>query len=158
MTNFHKVRLAVQTLLRLLTQTAARIAKECNKNTRPETTRVYKSSTHCAQSPGRAGWSQPRLDRGPAWPMAQPRPDQGPRGQAGHSLARTGAHAADGRALGLGQHSEAGAACRHPADSPVMVQAGRQRARHWRGLEVLMPEEAPAQMHFTLVFFFFFKK
>ena len=68
------------------------------------------------------------------------------------SLARTGAHTADGRALGLGQHSEAGAACRRPADSPVRVQAGRQREWHWRGFEVLMPEEAPAQMHFTFFF------
>ena len=89
MTNFHKVRLAVQTLLRLLTKTAARIAKECNKNTRQETTRVYKSSAHCAQSPGCTGWSQPRRDRGPARQMAQPCPHRGPRGQAGHSLAWT---------------------------------------------------------------------
>lgn len=89
--------------------------------------------------PARAGWSQPRLDQGPVR-------------EAGHSLARTGAHTADGRALGLGQHSEAGAACRRPADSPVRVQAGRQREWHWRGFEVLMPEEAPAQMHFTFFF------
>ena len=51
------------------------------------------------------------------------------------ATARTGAHTADGRALGLGQHSEAGAACRRPADSPVRVQAGRQREWHWRGFD-----------------------
>lgn len=53
-TNFHKVCLTVQTLLRLLTKTAARIAKECNKkkkSTEPETSRVYKSNIHRGQLP-----------------------------------------------------------------------------------------------------------
>ena len=127
-TNFHKVRLAVQTLLRLLTKTAARIAKECNKNAGPGTTRVYKSSAHCAQSPGCAGWAQPHLDRGP--------------------------ERADGRALGLGQGSEAGAACRRPADSPVRAQAGRQREWCWRGSEVLVPEEARHKCTSRWCFFF----
>lgn len=129
-TNFHKVRLAVQTLLRLLTKTAAGSAKECNKKHRVRTTRVYKSNIHSAHAPPPRGGQTDhslRLDRGtPEW--------------------------ADSRTPGSAKALRLEAACHQPADNLVRVWAGcQQKSRTRAGLVALKHEEALMQIHLMLV-------